>query len=262
MIHDSGLWLEFLVRAFGTGAVVVTVAWAAARLGPVLGGILVGLPIVLAPGFFFLLRAETSQFVALMAAGALYSMVATQVFLGAYIVASRTRFASFAILAAIAAWCLAALPLSLLPHPPMAGAALFALTTIILLLFTRHFLAPPQAPTPATRWALLVARGVAAGLLVGIVTLAARLLGPSLAGVLLAFPIGFSVVLLSLNLDHGAGIAARTAYSGLLGVSSLAAFLLILALTLETMSRSASFALSLLASLLTTAVLGITTRLR
>ena len=260
MTATGGFWLEFLVRACGTGAVVVAVAWAAARLGPVLGGILVGLPIVLAPGFFFLLREESPQFVAVVAGGALFSLMAVQVFLGAYILASRGGSAVAALIAATAAWCVVALPLSALPHPPLAGAALFMAATVGLWLSGRRFLPPPQAPAAATRWLLLIARGVAAGVLVGVVTLAARMLGPALAGTLLAFPVGFSVVLLSLHLDHGAGIAAQTAHAGLAGVTSLAAFVLALALLLPAMAPWAAFAASLLASLATTAFLGFAAR--
>ena len=262
MTASGGFWLEFIVRAFATGAVVVAVAWAAARLGPVLGGILVGLPIVLAPGFFFLLRAEEPQFVAVVAGGALYSLVATQVFLGAYIVASRGRHALVALLLAFAAWCVAALPLSALPHPPLAGAVLFAAATAAMWALGRRFLPPPQRPSSSTRWLALIARGVAAGILVGLVTVAARLIGPSLAGILLAYPVGFSVILLSLNLDHGPAIAAQTAHAGLIGVTSLAAFVLALALALPVMPPWVAFSLSLLASVLTTAVLGLAFRRR
>src|SRR5690606_39456127 len=83
-------WLgaELLVRVCATGFVVVFVAWLAARLGPVAGGILVGLPIVLAPGFFFMLREQPPAFVAAAAAGALFSLAGTQVFLGAYVAAA------------------------------------------------------------------------------------------------------------------------------------------------------------------------------
>ena len=195
-----------------------------------------------------------------VAAGALFSLVATQVFLGAYIVASRSRSVLLSMLAAVAAWCLVALPLSALPHPPVAGAALFAATTVAVWLVGRRFLPPPRAPAPTTRWLLLIARGVAAGLLVGVVTLAAHALGPALAGTLLAFPVGFSVVLVSLHLDHGAGTAARTAHAGLIGATSLAAFSLALALTLPILPPWVSFVASLLVSLLTTAILGIAAR--
>jgi hypothetical protein len=255
-------WLgaELLVRVCATGFVVVFVAWLAARLGPVAGGILVGLPIVLAPGFFFMLREQPPAFVAAAAAGALFSLAGTQVFLGAYVAAASRLGAVGAMLAAIAGWCAAALPLAFLPHPAWAGAALFAAVTAGLRLGCARLL--PQRPRAAgpTRWSLLIARAVAAGLLVGLVTLAAARLGPALAGTLIAFPIGFSVILLSLNLDHGPAMAARTAYAGLLGVVSLAVFSFALALALAVLPQWVAYLAALAASLAATAIVGFAAR--
>lgn len=236
------------------------VAWAAARLGPVLGGILVGLPIVLGPAFFFLLRAQPPEFVASVAASALFSLVATQFFLGAYIVASRSGSAILPTLAGIAAWCVVALPLSRTPHWLLPGAALFLASTVVLWLVGRRFLPQQKAVGAATRWLHLIARGIAAGLLVGLVTLTSSALGPSLAGTFVAFPVGFCVVLLSLNLDYGSAVAAQTAHAGLLGASSLATFVLALAFLLPALSPWAAFAASLVLSLLTTAALGLRSR--
>jgi hypothetical protein len=260
-MSDGALWAEFLIRALATGFVVVFIAWSAARLGPAVGGVLVGLPIVLAPGFFFLVRDHSPAFVAEVAAGALFSLAATQGFLGAYVVgAAFTRSASLATLSAATCWAVLALPLAFMPHPPLAGAGLFVMATIIARLVGRRFVRPlPSAPSPA-RWSLLILRGVAAGLLVGMVTLAAAKLGPALAGMLVAFPIGFCVILLSLSMDHGPALAARTAYTGLIGVASLAAFCLVLATALKALSPSLAFVAALGASFALTAVMTLASR--
>ena len=260
MISADWLGAELLVRVCATGFVVVFVAWLAARLGPVVGGILVGLPIVLAPGFFFMLREQPPSFVASAAAGALFSLVGTQIFLGAYVAAATRLGAAGATLAAIAGWCATAIPLAFLPHPAWAGAALFAVVTVGLRLGCARLLPGHRPATGATRWSLLIARAVAAGLLVGLVTLAATRLGPALAGTLIAFPIGFCVILLSLNLDHGPAMAARTAHAGLLGVVSLAAFSLVLSLALALLPPWLAFLAALAASLAATAIAGFATR--
>lgn len=262
MTPESWFWAEFLIRVFATAFVVVFVAWLAARLGPLVGGIVVGLPIVLAPGFFFLLREQPASFVALTATGALFSLAGTQVFLGAYVAAVSKLNPAAATLAAAAGWCAAVVPLAILPQSPWAGAALFVAVTIAVRLSCGRLLPQDARPAAATRWSLLIARGAAAGLLVGAVTLAASRLGASLAGTLLAFPVGFCVILLSLNLDHGAAMAARTAYAGLIGVGSLAAFCLTLALTLGWLPPWTAYLFSLAASLAATALAGLATRTR
>jgi hypothetical protein len=255
-------WLgpELLVRICATGFVVVSVAWLAARLGPVAGGILVGLPIVLAPGFFFMLREQPAAFVAPAAAGALFSLIGVQVFLGAYMVAATRLGAAGATLTAIAAWIATAIPLAFAPHPLWIGAGLFAAITVALRLYCARLLPGHQRAAGSTRWSQLIARAVAAGVLVGLVTLAAPYLGPALAGTLVAFPIGFCVILLSLNLDHGPAMAVHTAHAGLLGVISLAAFGLVLSLALAALSPWAAFIAALAASLAVTALVGLALR--
>ena len=260
MTPESWFWAELLFRVSATAFVVVLVAWLAARLGPVVGGIVVGLPIVLAPGFFFMLREQEPAFVALGATGALFSLAGTQVFLGVYVASASRLHPLGATLTAAAGWCAAVLPLSLLPQSPWAGAALFAIVTILVRLASSRLLPQNAGATSSTRWSLLLMRGLAAGLLVGAVTLAANRLGPSLAGALVAFPIGFCVILLSLNLDHGPAIAARTAHAGLLGVISLAVFCLSLAVTLVFLPPWPAYLCSLGASLATTTLASLAAR--
>lgn len=262
MTHDDWFWLEFLVRVGATAFVVVAVAWLAARLGPVVGGIVVGLPIVLAPGFFFMLREQPPAFVALAAAGALFSLAGTQAFLGAYVAAAARLGAAGTAIAGVAGWAATAIPLAFVPHSPWAGAALFLAVTVALRLACARLLPAAAAPAGPTRWSLLIARGVAAGVLVGLVTLAASRLGPSLAGTLIAFPVGFSVILLSLNLDHGAAMAARTAYAGLLGVASLAAFCLALSVALAWLSPWTAYLSALVVSLVVTSLTSLAMRRR
>lgn len=254
-MSDVGQWTEFAIRAASTAFVVVFVAWIAARLGPAIGGVVIGLPIVLAPGFFFMLREHSADFVAASASGAIYSLAATQIFLGAFVIASARLGALGATAAAIAAWCVFAIPLAFVPHDPLVGAALFAFTTLIARSVGRRFVDPDRRTPSPTRWSLLILRGVAAGVLVGCVTFGASRLGASLAGTLLAFPIGFCVILLSLRLDHGAEIAGQTAHAGLVGVVSLVGFCLALAVTSVPIGQWQGYGAALLASFGTTIAL-------
>jgi hypothetical protein len=254
-MSDVGPWTDFLVRMSSTAIVVVFITWIAARLGPRIGGVLIGLPIVLAPGFFFMLRDHTSDFVGSSASGALYSLAATQIFLGAFVVASKRLDALPALGCAILAWCALAFPFASLPHHPVAGAGLFALATILARRIGRRFVHTGRLPPSPTRWSLLILRGLAAGVLVGCVTFAASRLGASLSGTLLAFPIGFCVILLSLRLDQGPEMASQTAHAGLVGVIGLAGFCLVLAVASRLIAPWPAFGAALLASVAVTAIL-------
>lgn len=254
------LWGAFLARMAGTAFIVVAISWIAARLGPTVGGIVVGLPIVLAPGLGFMLFDQAPAFVAEASAGALFSLCATQIFLLAFVAISRSTGPFLCVAGASAAWLVLAVPLSVLPHDPLIGAALFLAVTVLARRIGRVWVSGQMAQATGTNLGLLVLRGLLAGLLVGAVTLGATALGPAFSGALMAFPIGFTVIAISLHLDHGGRFAGQTAYAGLTGLISLASFCLCLALLLVRLPTVAAFALALAASLLATLLLSIRAR--
>lgn len=249
---DPLLWAEFALRMGGTAFVVIAISWIAVRLGPTIGGVVVGLPIVLAPGLGFMLLDQPPAFVADAAAGALYSLSATQAFLLAFVILSGTTGPFLSVAGGALAWAVLAIPLGLIPHPPLAGAVLFTLVTLTAKRIGRRWVAAQQAKASGTNWGLLILRGLLAGLLVGTVTLAAPYLGPGYSGALMAFPIGFTVIAISLHLDHGGAFAGQTAYAGLTGLASLAIFCLALAVLLQHLPAGTAFAAALTASILGT----------
>lgn len=252
---DALLWGEFAIRMAGTAFVVIAISWIAVRMGPTIGGVIVGLPIVLAPGFGFMLLDHSPVFVADAAAGALYSLSATQVFLLVFVALAGRSGVLHSVAGAGLGWLACALPLGMIPHPPLLGALLFAAVTLVAKRIGRRWVTARDAKAARTNWGLLILRGLLAGLLVGAVTLGAPYLGAGLSGAIMAFPIGFTVIAISLHLDHGGTFAGQTAYSGLTGLASLATFCLSLALLLAAVPAGPAFALALAASILATVVM-------
>lgn len=249
---DPAVWSEFAVRIAGTASIVLLISWIAVRLGPTVGGVVVGLPIVMAPGLGFMLFDQSPAFVAQAAAGALFSLCATQAFLLAFVALARQSGPFASVAGGVAAWLLLALPLGLLPHDPLTGAGLFAIVTVLARWMGRRLVADDVARSAGTNWSLLVLRGLLAGLLVGVVTLGASTLGAGLSGAVLAFPIGITVIVISLHLDHGGDFAGQTAYAGMTGLGSLATFCFCLSLLLVRFPAGLAFAVALAASVLAT----------
>lgn len=252
---EALLWGAFALRMAGTAFVVIAISWIAVRLGPTIGGVVVGLPIVLAPGFGFMLLDQSPRFVAEAAAGALFSLSATQAFLLAFVALARRAGPFLSVAGAILAWAVLAVPLGLVPHHPLVGGALFLAVTLAARRIGRRWVGGQDAKAAGTNWGLLILRGLLAGLLVGGVTLSAPVLGPEFSGALMAFPIGFTVIAISLHLDHGGRFAGQTAYAGLTGLISLASFCLCLALLLPHLSAGPAFLLALAASFLATVIM-------
>lgn len=241
-----------VVKMIATATVVIAVSWAVGVFGPLIGGALAGLPISLGPGFYFLIQQSPTPFVAKAAAYALLSLCATQCFLLVYIVTAH-RGKPFASLGrAIGTWLVGVLLVGLLPAQPLAGLLLFAFVTAACV----RLGAGSVGPVPPTRgsggYGLLLLRGILAGALVAVVTTASHSLGSTVAGLFLAFPIGYTVMAVTIHQKYGAASIAATLHSALLGTVSLAGFCGMLALTLPHWPTSIAFVSALTTSMLIT----------
>ena len=246
---------QLVTRVVATGLIVVGIALAVERLGPRVGGALAGLPIVIGPGFFFLMREHGSAFVAEAATTSLLSLCASEAFLLAYCVTARWHRPALALGAATLAWLLAALLLSWVPPVPLLALTLFALSAAASRRIGRRFVRPTKESKVPGSHLLLLVRGLAAGLLVAAATLAASRLGAGWSGFLLTYPIGLSVVSITVHQRSGADAAIATLHAVMLGVASLAAFSLIMAVTIGPFGPTAAFAAALAASVAVTSLL-------
>lgn len=217
-------------RMAATAFVVIAVAWAVGRFGPIIGGALAGLPIVLGPGFYFLIAQTPKAFIAQMAAYSLYSLCATQLFLLAYIASARKARPWTSLACAIGACLIVVCLLQGLPAQPVIGVLLFALASLFCLRVGRRFILPESPSVGKAGLGLLLARGLLAGALVAVVTATSSRLGSVGAGLLLAFPIGFTVVAVTIHQTQGPADVIATLYSALRGTASLAGFCAVLAM--------------------------------
>lgn len=220
---------ELAVRMAATAFVVIAVSWAVGAFGPFVGGALAGLPIVLGPGFYFLAMSAPAPFVFQAAAYALLSLCATQGFLLAYIVTASRAGPPVSLLAAGAAWLAMALAVRLLPGQPLPALALFLAVTAAAWRVGGRFVRPDLAVKGRAGFALLLARGIIAGVLVALVTAASGWLGPAMAGLLMAFPVGYTMVGFTLHQKLGAASAVAMLHSAITGSISLAGFCIALA---------------------------------
>lgn len=246
---------QLVARMASTAFVVIGVAIAVGRLGPLVGGSLAGLPIVLGPGFFFLVMQTEPEFVSNTAVYSLLSLCATQIFLLAYITVAGRGGPLISLLAALAAWGVAAAFFRLLPSQPLVGIALFAVVTVAARKLGAAFVQSAARPARADNLGLLILRGILAGLLVAVVTAAASQLGAAGSGLLLAFPIGYTVLAITIHEQFGPKTTMTTLHSAILGTMSLAGFCATLAIAIPAVSAGRAFILALAVSLLTTVAL-------
>ncbi len=247
--------MEFLVRAGATALVVIGVTVIVPRLGARMGGIVVGLPIVLGPGMFFLLAEEGAGFVSDAVMLALFG-IASSVLLAWSFARLAVRHGPWtSVVVASLVWAISLNLLQLLPHTLGFGVAAIAAMMIATHLLGHDPAAERAMPVAARRPIDLVVRGTAAGLLVGVVALVAPHAGPRLSGMLVAFPIALCVVGVTIHQRYGGAACARTLATAQIGMTSLATFGATLALLIGRLPDQAAFWLAVGASLLPTSLL-------
>lgn len=231
----------FAVRAAATALLVIVVARVAERAGPFVASAVLTLPLYAGPSYFFLLGEVAPEF---LAQSALFAFAGTAAVLGfacGYGLAI-TRFGLPAtITLASLAWFAFALPLRLVPLS-LAGA--FAWIGLGLI-FAQLVRPPPdvhrQNTTVRARWLPLVARAGVAGLAVATVALLGPMLGPSLTGLAVAFPVVLIVSIWMVHRQYGAAFSAAVMASTRRTLLSYASFNLVLALLATRMPVEVAF---------------------
>ena len=253
---------ELLIRMVGTAVVVIVITWAVGALGPVIGGALAGFPITLGPGFFFLAIQETPEFFIHAASFALLALCATQVFLLIYMMAARRFGVVVSIASALAAWFVLVLGFAALSVPALVGGMAFVVTTLTCRVWGKKYLLPLTTVKRKSRPVLLILRGVVAGVLVAVVTSLSELLGSYISGVLLASPIGYTVMAITIHQEFGDRIVIQTLHAMMIGTVSLGVFCFSLAIGGQYTGQMVAFLIGLVAATGTTAGLSIRARYR
>ncbi len=242
----------FVFRLVATGGIVLGVTFAVGRLGATAGGMLAGLPIVIGPGLVFLSLDESPGFVAGTATFALLSLCATQSFMLAYLMAARRVGPAPAVSLAFAAWLATALVLANFAAGPFVALALFLASVIVARAVGRRMRIPGVVVRSRDTLSALLLRAALAGVLVGAITAASSTLGPQYSGLLIAYPVGMTVIAASVHLRYGAAKVIDTLYATALGTTSIAAFCFVVALTAERLGSPPALVLGFAASFLLT----------
>jgi hypothetical protein len=247
--------VAFLVRLLATAGIVLAVTVIVGRLGPRIGGVVAGLPIVVGPGLAFIALDKPSDYLVEAAGFVLVSLIATQAFMFAYARAARSLRPAPSLSVAVAAWLAAIAILALPTLPPVAATLLFTLAAFVSAHLLRRTEADPATPPVQDGWTSLLLRAGLAGIMVGAISLGAQALGPRIAGLLLAYPVGMTVIAVTIHQRHGAPAVIGTLAAAALGTLSIGAFALAVALLTSPLGAAPALLLALGASLLVSLLL-------
>jgi len=221
-------FLYLAVKIVITGATIVAASVAAERAGPLIGGIIIALPVSAGPGYVFLARQASDAFIS---RSALYSFgvtAITAIFLAVYVRIAPFLGAVASVAIGLAAWTLLA---ALLQHVGLAwwSALLLNLASFAFCLrVTRERAGTTLPAARALSLRDLVLRALLAGTLVAVVVTVSDLIGPRLTGSTITFPVTLTTLGLIMHWRYGGAVAARALRGALVAMPCFAASVLTL----------------------------------
>ncbi|MCE0731738.1 hypothetical protein LWH48_02825 [Halomonas sp. G15] len=120
-----------LFKLLATAGIVILVALAVARVGPRLGGILAGTPVILGPGYFFMLREQAPAFVQEAVLSTLHALVATLLFTVCFVISAARLSAVKSLGLASLLWVPAALLFTQLPGGLMGALGAYLVVLLV-----------------------------------------------------------------------------------------------------------------------------------
>jgi hypothetical protein len=223
-----------LAKAFWSAAIVLGLSAIAERVSLSAAGILAGIPQNLVLVYFFVGRDMGIDYVTQSAPHGIASFSATIAFALAYYLGS-SRFArcsaAAGALIGLAAFIIVAAVLSLIAFTLVSASALTLSTIAIAVWVSKGIqLRPVEKPVRYTPGLLLLRAGVAAVLVVGVISLA-EILGSRWTGLLTGFPTIFLPTLLIIHLTYGPAHTHVIIRSFPIGLGSIVPYILSVAIT-------------------------------
>ena len=214
-----------IYKIFITPLLIATVTLAGRCWGPVVSGLLIGLPLTTGPVSFILAHEYGLEFATKAAIGSLAGQLSMCIFCLVYSLAAKKWGWLTSSCVSLSAFLLATPTWNLFAWELVPAAIVLLVTIALILKFIPYYHIALNNTTPPN-WDL-PARMIIATTFVVFLTTFANMLGPQLSGLIAPFPV-FGVVLAAFNhFHHGAKAASNLLRGIVLGSVAYTAFFLI-----------------------------------
>jgi hypothetical protein len=259
---DDPFWLTLPVKMLASAALVVAASMLVERAGPLVGAMIATLPISAGPSYAYLALEHGPAFLHDSALASLPANAATAFFILAYAGLAQRCTLAASLGGALAAWAVALFVISRFAWSLPAALAVNVAVYALAIVATRRFLSQGSVRPAGRKWWDLPLRTFAVMVLVAVVLLAGRLLGPTAAGFAALAPVVLTSLALILHERIGGPATAAVLSHGLPGMLGFAAALLMLRATAIPFGSAAALTAALAVSVAWNASLLVLRRVR
>jgi hypothetical protein len=240
--------LAFAVKIVLTAAIVVGAATATERAGPLLGALIVTLPIGAGPSYFFLALQHEPEFIAASALASLAVNALNGVFGLVYAALAQRRSLFVSLATALAVWVVLAAAMRSVEWTLARGVLLNVAVYAVCLPLAARF-RHAAMPIYRRRWFDAPLRALLVSAIVAAVLALSTRVGPTTTGILATAPMVMTSMALILQPRVGGKVAAAVFANALTGLVGFGASLLVLHWAVLAFGNAAGFALWILSSM-------------
>jgi hypothetical protein len=235
--------LSLAAKMAVTGLFLVVATFAAERAGAVVGAMISTLPISAGPSYVFLALDHDAQFIATSALGSFVINAAICIFALLYAALAQRRSLLASFIPAIIVWFVLAAIIRQFAWTAWTALLLNSVVFATCLVAGNRFRHAPLRPV-IRRWYDIPLRAAMVATLVAVVIGVSEAVGPMLTGIIAAFPIVLSCLMLILHPRLGGPGTAAVLANSMLGLIGFASFCLTLHLSAVPLGVAAALCLA------------------
>lgn len=241
-------WLSLAVKLALSAGIVVTASFLAERAGPLIGALVVTLPVTVWPAYLFLSLEHDATFVAATAVGGIAMVAVNGIFMLVYAAMAQRFNLAVSMGVALLTWLLLAVPARSYPWT-FGAAVMLNLIAYPISIWLGSGFRGVKMPPVARRWYDLPFRTSLVCALIGTVLLISNMVGPIATGFVAVFPISTTSTVLILHPRVGGRPTAAVAAHGVAGLASNGVGLIAFYLALPWFGTAGALAALLLAAI-------------
>lgn len=244
MPPDLLSWLSLAVKLGLTAGIVVTASIVSERAGPLIGALVVTLPVTVWPAYLFLALEQDDAFLAATAVGGLAISAVNAIFMLVYAAAAQRRNLAVSMAAALATWLVLAAAARSYPWT-MSAAVVLNLIVYPTCMWLGSGFRDVRMPPVRRKWYDVPFRAMLVCTLMGTVLLISNMVGPIATGFVAVFPISTASTILILHSRVGGQATAAVVANGIAGMAGISLGLAALNLTIPWWGKAGALAAAL-----------------